>query len=336
MNDFTFTNGYVNAAEFLPKDGVADLSDAIQKIIDENPNRTIFFPDGIYTIAKPIYTPADPRKSVSLLLANYAVIKAADGWSSDEAMIQLGGKDFANDIYTNGSNYYFSGGIVDGSNIADGIAIAGGRETAVREVSIKHTRVGIIIKRGANSGSSDSDITNVNIVGNGKQDSVGVLIEGWDNTLTNMRIARVFIGVYVKTAGNFLRNIHPLYTLDYTDYQNSCGFLDDGGNNWYDNCYSDHFGIGFRTRNSIRSTFDSCFCFWYASKKDRHTAFKADGKFRSIVTNLNIGFRDLETENVVLDVGESGGNGILDRIVANPALFTDDTYCEYLHGEIFN
>jgi len=336
MEKNIFAKGYVNVAEELLAVEAADTAEALQKIIDENPNRTLFFADGVYTIGKPIYTPADPKKSVSLLLANYAVIKAAEDWDSGEAMIQLGGKDFANDIVTNGSNYSFCGGIVDGSGKADGIAIAGGRETAIREVSIKHTRIGIIIKRGANSGSSDSDIMNVNIVGTGGTDSIGVLVEGWDNTFTNMRIANVFIGIHVKTAGNIFRSLHPLYTSDCTDYQNSCGFLDEGGNNWYDNCYSDQFGIGFRTRNNVRSTFDSCFCFWYASKKDRHTAFKADGKFRSIVTNLNIGFRDLETENVVLDVGDDGGNGILDRLVANPSLFTDDTYKKYLRGEIFD
>ena len=49
------------------------------------------------------------------------------------------------------------------------------------------------IKKGANNLSSDADITGVNIVGNGTTDSIGVLIEGFDNTLTNMRIANVFI-----------------------------------------------------------------------------------------------------------------------------------------------
>ena len=42
-------------------DGKSDVSDAIQKIIDKNPNRTIYFPDGVYMISKPICTPADPK-----------------------------------------------------------------------------------------------------------------------------------------------------------------------------------------------------------------------------------------------------------------------------------
>ncbi|MBQ1227631.1 MAG: hypothetical protein IIX79_06045, partial [Alistipes sp.] len=74
-------------------DGKKDVSDDIQKIIDSNPNRTLFFPDGVYLISKPICTPADPRKSVALELSNFAVIKAQKEWAHEEAMIRLGGKD---------------------------------------------------------------------------------------------------------------------------------------------------------------------------------------------------------------------------------------------------
>ena len=86
--------------------------------------------------------------------------------------------------------------------------------------------------------SSDADISDVNIIGTGTTDSTGILIEGFDNTLTNIRIGNVFIGVHLKTASNSMRNIHPLYYSDYTDYENSCGFYDECGNNIYDFCYS--------------------------------------------------------------------------------------------------
>ena len=188
-------NNYIMVTDYITSDGKVDVSDSIQKIIDENPNRTIFFPDGTYLISKPICTPADPSKSVDLQLSNYAVIKASDDWNSDEAMIRLGGKDPFNNIRVNGSNYSLTGGIIDGSGIAKGVSIDSGRETAVRRVSIKHVQVGLHIKWGANSGSSDADISEVHIVGNKKQDSIGVIVEGYDNTLTDMRITGVFIGV---------------------------------------------------------------------------------------------------------------------------------------------
>ncbi len=79
-----------------------DLSAAIQRVIDENPNKTIYFPDGIYTIASPIVTPALPALSVSLKLSDQAVIKASKLWDNkctdprqelngtyNDAMVQL-------------------------------------------------------------------------------------------------------------------------------------------------------------------------------------------------------------------------------------------------------
>jgi len=333
MENYT-NRGYIIVTDTVPADGSCDVSDAIQQLIDENPNRTIFFPDGIYRLDKPICTPAHPQKSVDLQLSNYAVLQAGEGWDSGEAMVRLGAIHPANDIRTIGSNYSFSGGIVDGMNKARGISIDGGRETHVQQVSIKHTTVGIHIKRGANSGSSDADITQVNIVGSGGTDSVGVMLEGYDNTLTNMRIANVFVGVKLCSSGNCLRNIHPLYTSDYTDYVNSCGFWDLNGNNWYDYAYSDHFSTGFRTSNSISSTFDNCFCWWYSAREIAHTAFRAEGKFNSVVTNYRMGFYNTEAENKVLSVDEEGGRGVFHNLSFDVNKVQDQTHMAYLVGKI--
>ena len=132
-------------------------------------------------------TPANPSKSVDLQLSNYAVIRAAENWSGD-SLIHLGGKDAANDTHTAGSNYSLTGGVLDGSGLANGVSIDSGRETAIRNVSVKNTPVGIKVNYGANSGSSDADISNVNIIGTGATDSVGIYVEGYDNTFTNIRI----------------------------------------------------------------------------------------------------------------------------------------------------
>ena len=181
-------HGYLIATDYMPADGVTDVSDALQSLIDANPNRTIFFPDGKYLLSKPVCTPAHPEKSVDLHLSAFACLRAADTWCSPEAMIRLGGKEPANDIYTPGSNYGLTGGIIDGCGQAVAISIDGGRETAIRNVSIKNAFIGIHIKHGANSGSSDADISGVNITGNGSVDSIGVLIEGYDNNVKYRRI----------------------------------------------------------------------------------------------------------------------------------------------------
>lgn len=326
---FASGRGYIVVTDTVAAGTGEDVSEEIQAIINNNPNRTIYFPDGEYLLGKPLYTPADPRKSVSLELSDFAVLKAIGDWEKGEAIIQLGGIHPANDTGTNGSNYSLEGGIIDGNGVANGVSINSGRETAIRNSSIKHTVVGIHIKHGANSGSSDADITGVNIIGTGGTDSIGILIEGFDNTLTNIRIGNVFTGVHVKSSGNMLRNIHPLYYSDYTDYGNSCGFIDENGNNWFDYCYSDQFGIGFRTTGYGASVFHNCFCFWYSANGGTHTAFKADKAFNATVTNFRIGFNDSKNENIVLSVGTIDGSGTIENLFVDRNMTSSNTYMAY-------
>lgn len=325
--------GYIIVTDYVLADSGADVSVEIQAVIDANPNRTIYFPDGEYLLSKPLYTPAESTKSVSLELSDYAVLKATGEWQKGEAVIQLGGKDAANDTHTPGSNYSLEGGVIDGSGIANGVSVNSGRETAVRNVSIKNTVVGIHIMYGANSGSSDADIYGCNIIGTGATDSVGMLIEGFDNTVTNVRIGCVFTGVHLKGSGNMLRNVHPLYYSDYTDYLNSCGFLDESGNNWFDYCYSDQFGIGFRTTGYASSYYNDCFCFWYSPAGGTHTAFKADKSFNSTLTNFKAGFGS-DCENVVLTVGAIDGKGSIDNIEVQGET-KDKTYLAYVEDITF-
>lgn len=324
--------GYVIVTDYLSTDGITDVSAAIQKVIDDNPNRTIYFPDGVYIIAEPILTPADPKKSVALELSNYAVIKAAPEWSHDEAMIRLGGKDAANNITTPGSNYYLAGGVIDGSGVAKGISVDSGRETVIRDTSIKDVTTGIHIKSGANSGSSDSDIHDVNITGNNRPGSVGVLVEGYDNTFSNMRIGGVYVGFHLRSEANSLRNIHPLYYGASDDsYAASCGFLDERGTNWYDFCYSDEFATAFSCGG--RSIYDNCYAYWYSKRGKQHTAFRSPGKFLSLVLNPHIGFgaNNATENNCVLVAGEAGGSGRIQNLFVRDTRFiTDDAHLPYV------
>ncbi len=307
------TAGFVNVAAFAPSDGSADASAAIQALIAANPNRTLWFPDGTYLLENPIRTPADPRLSVDLQLSNYAVLKAAPDWAHTNAMVRLGGIHPANDIRTPGSVYSLTGGIIDGSGVADGVSIESGRETRVRLVSMKRVRVGLHIKRGANGNSADADISDVNIVGNRAPDSVGVVIDAADNTLTNMRIADVCTGLEINGGGNLLTNVHPLWTNPGDQYDDGVGFRDNTGNTCYHRCYSDHFSTGWIFGpNSFNAVLDTCIAYWYSpSPGKRHTAIRSDGPFRAQVSGMQIGFRWTEATNTVLEVSEPGGWGFL-------------------------
>ena len=335
MGQSARNKGYVIVTDYLKADRKKDVSDILQKVIDTHPNRTLFFPDGTYLISKPINTPADPAKSVSLQLSNYAVIKAADGWSHEEAMIRLGGKDPYHSIKIPGRNYYLDGGIIDGNGVATGISIDSGRETVIRNTSIKHVKIGIRINRGANNGSSDCDIHDVNIVGNEQPDCIGVLVIGYDNTFTNMRIGGVHIGVKLCSGGNSLRNIHPLYYsagYENGEYETSCGFVDESHDNWFSFCYSDQFCTGFLSKGS-HSIFTDCFCFWYSNKGARHTVFKTTGQFNGVVTNMKAGMSksNAAPENHVLEMAEDGGTGVFTNLfVSNPSVLTGHAHEKYL------
>ncbi|MBO7394058.1 MAG: hypothetical protein J6U98_07665 [Abditibacteriota bacterium] len=332
----------------VKSDGKTDVADAIQKVIDTHPNKTIYFPDGTYLISKPICTPADPAKSVSLRLDNYAVIKASPKWSSEEAMIRLGGKDPYKGITVNGSNYSLTGGIIDGNveRLSDravtGVSIDSGRETVIRNVSIKHVKMGIHLKLDPEYSPSDADITDVNIVGTDVPGSVGVLVEGTDNTFTDMRIASVFTGVHVKSGGNCLRNIHPLFIgpskKPIAGYEDSAAFRIEHPDNWLIYCYNDQFATGFEFTSTRASacTMDCCFCFWYYRPKDQtHTAIRAKEKFIGVVTNFMANFSTDESANVLLDEGKPGGDGVFRDLRVNENIVKkDDAFYKHVEGKL--
>lgn len=306
--------GYLVVTDFVAADGKTDVSDALQKLIEDNPNRTLYFPDGTYLLSKPVATPAHPKRSVDLRLSNYAVLKASPDWHHKRAMVCLGGIHAANDILTPGSNYSFTGGIVDGSGVANGISIDSGRETVVADVSIKNVAVGLHIRRGANNGSSDADIRNVNIVGNNAMNSIGVLIDGHDNTLSHMRIYSIRKGVVINGCSNCLRDIHPLVAMkkDMDFYNATVGFEINSRYNWLDFCYSDQFAVGFRFGRNGGGILDKCYCFWYHSRPGmRHVGFSSARKFNAQVKSPTVVFHDNGSTNCLLEVGRPGGTGYI-------------------------
>ena len=310
----TAAAGDMVSAAGIAGDGTMPCSDAIQRLIDANPNREIFFPDGTYLLDKPICTPAHPAKSVALRLSTYAKFKAAPGWTSTEAMVRLGGIHPANNIMLAGSWYWLKGGIIDGSGVAKGISIDGGRETLVADCSMKGVLVGLHIKRGANSGSSDSDIRNVNIVGNNATNSIGVLVDGYDNTLANMRIYAVAKGVVVNSGGNCLRDLHPLLAMkkDKDFYAKSVGFEINARHNWMDFCYSDQFATGFKFGKNGGGVLDKCFCYWYSSQPwMRHVGFSSEGQFHAKVQSPTVVFRKSGATNCLIEVGAPDGKGYI-------------------------
>lgn len=337
----TDNKGYIVVTDYVEVNSGKDVSDALQELVLANPQKTIFFPDGEYLLAKPLCTPANPAHAVSLKLSDFAIIRPTADWDSDEALIRLGAAEPWNDIDTAGSYYGIMGGVIDGCGIAKAISIDSGRETYVRDLSIKGAQVGIHIKKGANSGSSDSDVRDVNIVGNNKADSIGVLVEGFDNTFANMRIASVHIGIWINgSAGNCLRNLHPLYIFcgenaSDENYRTSIAFKDTGwNNNWYENCYSDQFATGFWSGEG-RHIYHDCFTMWYTPRGGKQVGFYFDGKFNSIIRTSTVEFHP-NVDSSYLTCTADGGVGYIENPIFWDNSCANKQYKDYLKGQVIS
>ncbi len=305
------TKAYISVKEYITEG--ADNTAEIQKLIDENPGRTLYFADGTYTVSKSLQL----ANKTSFELADYAVIKAADSWSASDAMIKIAGNG------TDASGIL--GGTVDGASKANGIEVVSGRDSTLTSVTLKNTVVGIIL------GGDDARtvVENTDIVGTGDK-SVGMDITGDNNELDNVQIHNCGTGVKVTGNNNDLRNVHAVYLGDSLD---SIGFLESADNNNYDFCYAESFATGFfMSKDTVSSEFSSCFAFW-TNGLSKQTGFAAEGKFNSVIRTSRVNFLDADADAAYLTVGTEGGVGkVLWPIVKNAENIDDDTYTAYLSG----
>lgn len=284
-------------------DGVTDDTEIIQSLIDNNPNKTLYFPEGTYLVSEPILTPANYLKSVYLKLDKYTIIKADSEFTGDY-VIKLGGKD-NNDqsMYNIGVLYGIEGGIIDCNNVCGGISVYGISPT-VKNCEIRNCNgTGIDMPYGMHSGSTDALISDVNIFGNNSSDTVGIDCKSYDNTIENVSTFKTLIGVKVTAGGNYFRNIHPLYSNDdLTNYNNSIAFYIKAWNNNFYNCYSDQFSTGFYIDGNYRNVFYSPIVYYYAGGNYNHTGFYCNGLFNCFIDNLFVEFKDNTGVNTVLKI----------------------------------
>ena len=337
--DFGFEDlGYVVVTEFLEAGTGEDLSAKIQSIIDKNPHKVIYFPDGEYVIGSPIYTPGSGLLAVALKLSDGAVIKASDDWKrSDEAMIRMGGIQPEASTNVVGSNYYIEGGTIDGNGIADGISIDGGRETAIKNINVINTEVGVHIKVGVNSGSSDVRVENVTIVGNMSPSSKGILVDTLDNKIWNVRISNVQVGVELHKGGTFLRDVHVTYTGDESvasAHSTSYGFYDLYDRNWYDSCSSTDFAIAYNITDS-RTIMTSCVARWTEAQSDcsKQVAISTSRALPGIIRSL-AAYYTAPSDRCEYIITTAGGGGVIQDPIFDTNAVNSTLYRRYLKGEI--
>lgn len=327
--------GYVIITDYLDSNTGKDISAEIQKVIDENPRKTIYFPDGEYIIANPIKTSSNSKKAVSLHLAANAVIKASENWAGrDTHMIHLGAIDETFTIDATGTNYYMYGGVVDGSGFVKGVVLEGGRETSIRNVTIKNVPQGLHVVYNEEYTSNDSDTEWVTIEGNGASNSIGLIIDGFDNTFSNMRISGFQTGVQVTKPGNLMHDIYVKnLPSENIDYNVSKGFIDTGGGNWYDACRADNYRTAFYISGSSISILKDCHAYWSENRGSQY-AIETDGRFSATVAEFRADFVAGNDNVLLVAASNVKGNGIIKNPMFNKNLAPNNLYEKFLVGKI--
>ena len=306
-------------------DGVTDNSTAIQSLIDNNPNKTLYFPNGTYLLSKSIITSANYQNSVQLKLDKYAILKADSNFTGDY-VIELGGKDTVNQsMYNIGVLYGLDGGIIDCNNVCGGIFVYGISPTVTNTEIRNCATIGIKLPNGVHNGSADAYISNIHIFGNNDVDTIGVDCEAADNTIQDVKTYKTQIGIKITGGANYIRNIHCLYSNDdLTNYNSSIAFYIKSWNNSLYQCYSDQFSTGFYIDGNYRNYFYTPYIFYYEGGNYTHTAFYCNGLFNCFIDNPWIEFKSSDGTNTVLKLINKNypeGN-ITNMHISNPSYLT--------------
>ncbi len=317
---------FVVVTDFIKPNTGEDLYSNIQMLIDKNPGRTLFFPDGEYVISRSLETTSKPGESTSFYFSSGAVLRAGEDWKNEgdkRALICLGAKEKVNDINTPGSNFYIMGGTFIANGRGDGIALFYGRETLIKDVVILNSRYGIHIVHPTNSNSSDSDIDDVTIVGNGLPNSAGIVAIGLDNTFSNARISNVQIGMSLSAAG-FTNNC----TIENTaKLDNAIGIQCNSGDAWISNCTVLDCPIAFKL-GSYSGFVKQCTAAWPSNFGSEHVAFEAE-RLKCMIIGGRALFNDNSVPNYFLRSAK-GGSGAVVSPIYNTALVSNDNTQSYL------
>ena len=262
-----------------------DISGDFQKLINENPNSTIYIPDGTYLLAKSVNIPTEVGKAVSIRMSYRAVIQAASAWAGekDDALLHIGSSKEKPAATKGEDTVSITGGIINTEGKAKGILVEGAGNVYISNMAVKKIEtVGIHIK------TNNVDVDNVVGTGTESDESTGVLVEGSYNTVSNMRIYKVSYGIKLTEGNNVLRNLHPLLSPSQCNRKNAnetYGFYDTSKGNYYDYCYSDNLAIGFYLGDGNASILNGCFVYWYTDAPDLHWGAYAAGRFDAIIRN---------------------------------------------------
>lgn len=299
-----YNSGCISVKDYGAKgDGVTDDTSAIQKTIDNNPGKTIYFPDGEYLISSSIVTSSTDEDKSILNLGN-ATIKASDSFQSAAYMIELGRKG--------GPSYGWSGaphrsgvmgGRLNGNKAAyGGIHVTHMDNAFLDSVYIEAVQqIGISVEEPSlECNSSAADLKHVFVTGSGKKGSVGIKLNGCDNKLTHIKVFAFETGMEINAGGDYINICHVLGWLAYED-KNDIGFILNGGDIHLDNCYSDGFSTAlYQDENCKRGIINNIFVLFNSNLSGANETFLKvkTGRPKIFVIRANVHFNTANNPTV--------------------------------------
>lgn len=274
-------------------DGSTDDTQAIQDIIDEHPNTTLYFPDGTYLVSAPIVTPAPDDEKVFLELSQNATIKASSSFDGS-FMLNIGGSGTATTYGATKHKTGINGGILDCNSVCNGIKVEKTHLAKITNVAINNVDVTGIQIESSDTSSSDVYAENIDMLCPNHTSTIttGLLVNAGDNNFNMIRTGGFKIGVALNNGGNYLTDVHPLYgDAEQAIYETTAGFIIKGNNNHLTNCYSDNFSTAILVDGNYRWYAKDFYAYWYSNDNVAHTAIKCNSRyFKGRIDGLVIEF----------------------------------------------
>jgi hypothetical protein len=252
----------VNVKDFGAKgDGSTDDTAAIQSAL--NSGKSVYFPKGTYIVSSGLQTTNNTDvNGIKIMLDAQAVIKGKSGFSGSW-LFTIGYPNNTNIDSGLRSQNEICGGHFDCNNgaCANGIRVIGVRHVHVHDLVINEfSGIGLQIdKPSTNLLSSDCYVNNINILAKWNQNSIGFVLNGFDNNVRDIRTYFTKIGVQVNGGGNYISDVHPLqYGTTQEAYNGSIGFSINANDTYLIKCYSDMFLTAFSIGDNCKTTIRDC------------------------------------------------------------------------------
>lgn len=259
----------------VDNNGVIDSTVLIQKLIDTNSLKTLYFPNGKYLISSPLVIKSGNETSVNLIFDENATLFTN---TPIDELINIGKISSGNyDRYSEGNITTIKGGIFNATNTQRALYITSDKKQVrllnLNIINVKN--IGIYLDRNIStttSISTDTLMDNISITGtkNYNDNNVGLYLYGTDNEINNLRITGIKTAIDINGGGNLFNNCHLTNSYDNITTKminNSIGVNIRGfGNNYFNNFYIDTYGQNFIfNTNNMRTYINNLQIYYYLS-----------------------------------------------------------------------